>query len=97
MALSFSQPKQDEATLVAIRERESDDQICVNVEKVAALVNFDTQVLGGKSTRNVLVRESKFYCATTVIVGVRKIKDFGSFCLLIGEICLQTTVEDKLL
>ncbi|GKB55914.1 hypothetical protein Tco_0912100 [Tanacetum coccineum] len=77
MALSFSQPKQDEATLVAIRERESDDQICVNVEKVAALVNFDTQVLGGKSTRNVLVRESKFYCATTVIVGVRKIKDLS--------------------
>nr|GEU76679.1 hypothetical protein [Tanacetum cinerariifolium] len=34
----------DEATLVIIHERENNDQICVNVEKVAALISFDTQV-----------------------------------------------------
>ncbi|GJT91276.1 hypothetical protein Tco_1080121 [Tanacetum coccineum] len=40
-------------------------------------VDLTGQVLRGKSTRNVLVREAKFYCATVVIVGVSKIKDYG--------------------
>ncbi|GKC34727.1 hypothetical protein Tco_1047111, partial [Tanacetum coccineum] len=35
---------QDEVNSVTIRERESNDQTRVNVEKVAALVNFDAQI-----------------------------------------------------
>ncbi|GJZ17602.1 hypothetical protein Tco_0553725 [Tanacetum coccineum] len=39
-----------------IHERKSDDQIRVNVEKVAALVDLTGHVLRGKSARNVLIR-----------------------------------------
>nr|GEX69169.1 argonaute/Dicer protein, PAZ [Tanacetum cinerariifolium] len=74
---TISMVKGGSRTAVAIRERESDDQIRINEEKVAALVDLTSQVIRGKSTRNVLVREAKFYCATDVIVGVTKIKDYG--------------------
>nr|GEV45278.1 transposase (putative), gypsy type [Tanacetum cinerariifolium] len=80
---------QDETTLVTIRERESNDQICVNVEKVAVFqvhdLEYDPQkrwispaVVRGKCARNDLVREAKFYSTTTVTVGVSKIKDFST-------------------
>ncbi|GJV74066.1 hypothetical protein Tco_1494061 [Tanacetum coccineum] len=48
------------------------------IKKVyATMVDLTGQVLRGKSARNDLVRQAKFYSATAVIVGVSKIKAFG--------------------
>ncbi|GJT19136.1 hypothetical protein Tco_0877842 [Tanacetum coccineum] len=61
---------------LTIHERESNDRICVNVEKV----NLTGHESKGKSARNDLVRETKFYSPSVVIYGVSKIKAFG-YCI----------------